>query len=497
MFTTSKYALCSFKNSATHVNRLPIEILVRIFSCVMAARPHFGRFPYYLSQTTFGAVCKHWRRITLSSPLLWDFITSCSHPSMIEIAIQRSQNITLKAYIERCEPGFVDLVQPHISSIKYLTCDFTRGVVTADQPHALVVISPILERLNLRRCHITDTGRMLSVSGTPFSRTAVRVMLPGSLNYLSLFFTPLTDHFTHLTTLTNVSLQGIEAPFETILLLLKNNIRLEEIRVADILLEDANRSGETVSLPHLRKFSYSGDTTYPFLHRLTTPQRAQFSFKFIDTLKDSATILQDVLPVSLAPHRMPPIDFLSFQINHPSATISTRNSEGGGISISWQDERLSNEAVSWDLLDLQTAREVCLSLSPTAHHGPAHLHDIGALLERARCFDTLSLSNPGEMYESSVLSTITPGSTKGLWPSLSKIRIAGPAQGFPLRELVDLVKTRKETDGISDIRHVDVLILRGGSVPLDELERLVSVNVKVVDAWMVPGGWERGGVANC
>ena len=127
MFTTSKYALCSFKNSATHVNRLPIEILVRIFSCVMASRPHFGRFPYYLSQTTFGAVCKHWRRITLSSPLLWDFITSCSHPSMIKIALQRSQNVTLKAYIERCEPDLVDLVQPHVSSIKHLTCDFTQG----------------------------------------------------------------------------------------------------------------------------------------------------------------------------------------------------------------------------------------------------------------------------------------------------------------------------------------------------------------------------------
>ena len=412
MFTTSKYALCSFKNSATHVNRLPIEILVRIFSCVMASRPHFGRFPYYLSQTTFGAVCKHWRRITLSSPLLWDFITSCSHPSMIKIALQRSQNITLKAYIERCEPDLVDLVQPHVSSIKHLTCDFTQGVATADQPHPLVMISPILERLNLRRCHITDTGRILSVSGTPFSRTAVRILLPGSLNYHSLFFTPLTDHFTRLTTLTNVSLQGIEAPFET-LLLLKNNIHLEEIRVADIFLEDANRSGETISLPHLRKFSYSGDTTYPFLHRLTTPQRAQFSFKFTDTLKDSATILQDVLPVSLAPPRVLPIDSVSFQMDHPPTTISTRNSEGGGISISWEDERLLNEAVTWDLLDLHTAREVCLSLSPTAHPNPAHLHDIGALLERTECFDTLSLSNPGEMYESSVLSTITPRVSEG------------------------------------------------------------------------------------
>ena len=333
---------------------------------------------------------------------------------------------------------------------------------------------------------------MLSVSETPLSKTAVRISLPKSLRSLSLFFTPLTDHFIHLGTLTNISLQGIVASFETFLLLLKNNVRLEDVSATDVLLEGADRSGETISLPNLRKFSYSGDTIHPFLHRLSAPQRARFRLRFTNTLQRSANILHDVLPKTLASLGMLSIDFVSLKMDHPSSTISICDSIGGGISIGWLDERPSKEAVNWDLLDLRTVREVSISVPPTVRPYPAYPHDINTLLGRTTSLDTLSLSNQGGIYRSLVLSMITPGSTKGLWPSLNKIRVASPVQGFPLRELVNLVKARKEAEGVTGIRQVDVLILRGGSARLRELERLASVDVKIVDSWVVPDEWERG-----
>lgn len=490
-FVVYNRTLGSLKNADTPVNRLPTEILVRIFSCATALRPRSGRFPY-LPQITFSAVCKHWRQIIISNPLLWNFIASHNHLSMVEIALQRSQSIPLEAYIGWCGPDFVDLVQPHVSSIKYLTCDLARAVEPPRQPHPLVVVSPILEWLELRRCYIAEGGRMLSVSETPLSKTAVRISLPKSLRSLSLFFTPLTDHFIHLGTLTNISLQGIVASFETFLLLLKNNVRLEDVSATDVLLEGADRSGETISLPNLRKFSYSGDTIHPFLHRLSAPQRARFRLRFTNTLQRSANILHDVLPKTLASLGMLSIDFVSLKMDHPSSTISICDSIGGGISIGWLDERPSKEAVNWDLLDLRTVREVSISVPPTVRPYPAYPHDINTLLGRTTSLDTLSLSNQGGIYRSLVLSMITPGSTKGLWPSLNKIRVASPVQGFPLRELVNLVKARKEAEGVTGIRQVDVLILRGGSARLRELERLASVDVKIVDSWVVPDEWERG-----
>jgi len=487
--TAYNRTLGSLKNVDTPVNRLPTEILTRIFSCAMSSRPYSGRFPY-LFQIALSAVCKHWRQIILSNPLLWSSIASHNNLSMVEIVLRRSQNTPLKVYIRSCGEDFVDLVQPHVSSIKCLTCDVTRDVEPPHQPRPLVVISPILERLELRRCCIADGGCMLSVEA-PFSGTAFQISLPKSLRNLSLFFTPLTDHFVHLETLINISLQGIVAPFETFLLLLKNNARLEEIGATDVLLEDASRSGETISLPHLRKFSYSGDTIYPFLHRLSTPQRARFRLRFTSTLQRSANILYDVLPKSLAPLGMVSIDFVSLQTDHPSSTISICDSIGGGISIGWLGERPSKEAVNWDLLDLRTVREVSISIPPTVRPYPAYPDDINTLLGRTTSLDTLSLSNQGGMCRSLVLSMITPGPTKGLWPSLNKIRVANPMQGFPLRELIDLVKARKEAEGVAGIRHVDVLILRGGLARLGELEKLVNVNVKVVDSWVVPDEWER------
>jgi len=488
-FATFKRAL----NAAAPVNRLPSEVLRLIFSCSITSHPLFGSFSYYLPHTTFSGVCKHWRQVILSDPLVWNVLASHDHPSLVETALQWSQNLPLKAFIWCCRQEFVDLVQPHVSSIQHLTCDLTRAPAPGEQPLPLVVVSPVLERLELRRCSITGKGRMLSISKSLPRRVVARISLPESLRRLSLFFTPLTYSFIHLTTLTNVSLQGIVAPFEKFLLLLKNNIHLAEIRVTDVLFEDADQSGETISLPHLRKFSYSGDAIYPFLHRLSAPQRTQFNLRFTDTLNHPVAILPDVLPASLTSLGMLPIDFISLQIDHPSCAISICDSKGGGVFIWWLDEGPSNTA-NWDLLDLRAVRKVYLSTPPTLYPNPAHLLDINTLLGKTSCLDTLSISNQGGMYKPLVWSIITPGSMRGLWPSLNKIRVASPVQGFPFRELVSLVKVRKEAEGISDIRHVDVLVLGGGSICLEELERLVNIDVKVIDSWMVPAGWEKAAI---
>lgn len=93
------------------------------------------------------------------------------------------------------------------------------------------------------------------------------------------------------------------------------------------------------------------------------------------------------------------------------------------------------------------------------------------------------------VYEPSVLSMITPGPTEGFLPLLRNIRVASPVRGFSLRRLINLVKTRKEAEGI---HRVEVLILCGGSPRLEELESLVSVSVRAVDSWVVPAKWKRG-----
>jgi hypothetical protein len=434
-------------------------------------------------------VCKYWREVTLSNPLLWEYLASYYPPSVVEITLQRSKKLPLRVYIEQCGPDFVDLVQPHVTSIKHLVCDFPQPVYTTRQPHPLVVISPILESLELRRCQIADGNRILSVSDSPQYTTIARISLTASLKHLSLFFTPLTNHLVDLTTLTKVTLQGIVTPFDTFLRFLGNNTHLEEIRVADILLEEVDLPGETISLPHLNKFSYCGHGVYPFLHRLSAPQCTQFSLTFTDPIENSAQILQDVLPTSLEPLGIPSIDLVSLKMDHPSSVASICDSKGAGIHLRWLNEEPSAETIDWHFSNLHTVREVCLSISPTMDPSPTYLRDIDTLLRRTSRSDTLSLLNRGGIYESQVLSMIT---SRSLLPSLNKLRFSGPAQGFPLKELIDFVEARKEDMGVSDIRQVDVLIEPGESVSLEELETLVDVDVKTLDSWTVPGGWERG-----
>ena len=67
------------------------------------------RFPYP-PQVTFSAVCKCWKEATLPQPLLWEFLTSYHHPSMVEVTVQRLKHIPLKVYLDRRGPDFVDLV---------------------------------------------------------------------------------------------------------------------------------------------------------------------------------------------------------------------------------------------------------------------------------------------------------------------------------------------------------------------------------------------------
>lgn len=171
--------LVFLKNAASPVDRLPPEILVQICLCAMALRPPFGR-PPRLPQVTFSAVCKRWREVMLSQPL-WEFLASRYNSSMVEAIIQRSKNVPRKVYIDRCGPGFVDMIQPHVSSIKHLTCDFPQTSPPAYQPHPLVIVSPVLERLELRRCKIADGDRILSVSDGLYPTTVARVPLPQSL----------------------------------------------------------------------------------------------------------------------------------------------------------------------------------------------------------------------------------------------------------------------------------------------------------------------------
>lgn len=91
----------------------------------------------------------------------------------------------------------------------------------------------------------------------------------------------------------------------------------------------------------------------------------------------------------------------------------------------WLDERTSKEAINLDLLDLHAAREV-------SYPNLAYLDGSSTLLGRTPCLGTLSISNPGGIYEPLALSMITSRSTKGLWSSLGKIRVAGSVQRFPL-----------------------------------------------------------------
>ena len=119
-------------------------------------------------------------------------------------------------------------------------------------------------------------------------------------------------------------------PFETFLLLLKNDARFEDIRMADGLLEDADRSEETtISLLPLRRFSYVTSAV------LSIP----------------ATTINHVPLEALTPLWTLPIDFVSLQIDHPSSAVLIWDSKGSGISMWWLDERSSKEAGNWDLLD--------------------------------------------------------------------------------------------------------------------------------------------------
>lgn len=108
----------SFRNMLQPVNRLPPEILSRIFQDVS------HQFACYTPPIiVLTHVCRYWRKFLILTPGNWTTISSQSE-GLMALSLERSKAAPLSLSLRMNEigdiPGFSDLIMPHIQKTKTL-----------------------------------------------------------------------------------------------------------------------------------------------------------------------------------------------------------------------------------------------------------------------------------------------------------------------------------------------------------------------------------------
>ena len=92
--------MCTSQNAQLVVNQIPSELLVYIFQIVQEA-VHCMMIPFTPAWIPFTWVCRHWRNVSITAPILWSTIRVTRHPL--------STTLWFTTFLERAVGALLDL----------------------------------------------------------------------------------------------------------------------------------------------------------------------------------------------------------------------------------------------------------------------------------------------------------------------------------------------------------------------------------------------------
>ncbi|KAH9923576.1 hypothetical protein B0H21DRAFT_158779 [Amylocystis lapponica] len=155
----------SSRNSSAPVNRLPVELLVAIFSRLPSFEDTLVFFidQYYVSLITMTAVCRHWRAVALATPTLWTQIDAAKPLELTNLCLARSMSMPIEIYAtpswkegrSRAQRVQIDFCQvaaaiaPHVPRIRIFKCRSMHIVQIRPFLRILTVPMLLLEEVEL------------------------------------------------------------------------------------------------------------------------------------------------------------------------------------------------------------------------------------------------------------------------------------------------------------------------------------------------------------
>ncbi|KAF7773331.1 hypothetical protein Agabi119p4_5498 [Agaricus bisporus var. burnettii] len=141
-------------NTRASISKIPFDLLSSIFLlCQAAGRPK----PYYSFAVAASHVTRHWRTVSLSTPLLWNDvrinIQSLSALNRLEAHLERSDDCFLDLYIQASIPNIkpvMDLISLHSQRWRRLSITTDNDQVSALLTSLSSPLTPLLEHLSLQ-----------------------------------------------------------------------------------------------------------------------------------------------------------------------------------------------------------------------------------------------------------------------------------------------------------------------------------------------------------
>lgn len=152
------------RNQFATVNRLPNEILSRIFLlCVDEFERHWYSEWYVWQYLRLTSVCRRWRNLAIDVVQLWTLIDLNCREDLIQMHLSRSKNAKLTVVHSRLKPFLEIGVDVEISLFKELLAPQLHRIVAlqlrvsprlwAEVHPSLQLPAPSLRHLSLTRCH--------------------------------------------------------------------------------------------------------------------------------------------------------------------------------------------------------------------------------------------------------------------------------------------------------------------------------------------------------
>ncbi|KIO19976.1 hypothetical protein M407DRAFT_30375 [Tulasnella calospora MUT 4182] len=234
------------------INRLPVEVLVRIFHNVMDsdALCPATNIPYLTRLKTLASVCSAWRRLVSGTPSLWAVLESTCPPTFLPTVIRKAKESPLSIRCGATE-GYLDLDQENAT-------EFLRSVIPLANKWAILYLNPpaftqplahqVLGQNmpNLRKAWWTGNGGFVA---EPFGRPTPR------LKELRLHDVSINWSFVELKDLSALVLVDSLAPsLSHLLAILERSPELELVELRNLLVEtgDAPSAAPSIVLPHLK-----------------------------------------------------------------------------------------------------------------------------------------------------------------------------------------------------------------------------------------------------
>lgn len=254
---------------------LPVEVLAHIFTLVQEPRTRLRALRGSLRWIpSICHVCRRWRSIAISTPLLWNTIVSRGWQrdrSWIPIALERAAGAPLEVLVDiwshtgpskaQIVRETLELLLPHSSTFRTVEFEFDSHHPN-DDPSLLALVSRSLVLMTkVVGLHLIHLGEWAS-SPLPFD--AADFNQSGSLRYLTLagvYTLPWSSPA--YTSLRSLDLQSISSPpdVEKFLDILRACPELERLNVVNCDFPDrqtASSSGAVVALPNMRVLSLTG-----------------------------------------------------------------------------------------------------------------------------------------------------------------------------------------------------------------------------------------------